>query len=339
MDNNLHVSYSMEDKSYIGILKREIRQLGQEMGMADEEIAKCQIIVSEMATNLIKYADKGREILLKIINEGGQVGFEFISIDSAPGIADARKMLRDSISTSGTLGQGLGAIQRLSNYFEIYSQPGTGTIVLSRVYKKKGTENRKGAFLDVGGILLAMPGQVYCGDDWACFYRNKSFFALVFDGLGHGIHAHEASSKAIEVFKSCRGLNSPADILKSIHTKLKKTRGGVGSIVMIDNYLKTFSFCGVGNVACRTITHYENKSYISFNGIIGLNMSRINDRTGPWSSSNIFVLHSDGVKENWDLSKYPGLQSYDPTTIAAVIYRDFTRHRDDVSIIVGKNIK
>lgn len=339
MDSNLHVSYSLEDKSYIGILKREIRQNGQEIGLNEEEIGKCHIIISEMATNLIKYALPGREILIKTINNDNLKGLEFISVDRGPGIADIRTMSRDSISTSGTLGQGLGAIKRLSNNFDIYSLPGSGTIILSRVFNQTGSLENKLPFLDIGAIRMAMPGQVYCGDNWTYSFKNKSVYVFVFDGLGHGIHAQEASHQAIEIFKSSNNFKSPADILKKIHNNIKKTRGGVGCIIKVDNNLKTFTFCGVGNIACKTILHGDNKSFISFNGILGMNISRLSDRVGEWSNNNFFILHSDGVKENWNLNQYPGLLTHDPTLIAAVLYRDFSRQRDDVSIVIGKNKK
>jgi hypothetical protein len=48
------------------------------------------------------------------------------------------------------------------------------------------------------------------------------------------------------------------------------------------------------------------------------------------------VLHSDGIATQWDLARYPGLPSRDPSLIAGVLYRDFKRDRDDATVIVIK---
>ena len=43
---------------------------------------------------------------------------------------------------------------------------------------------------------------------------------------------------------------------------------------------------------------------------------------------------TDGIGTRWDLNAYPGLEARHPTLIAAVLYRDFARARDDASVLV-----
>jgi hypothetical protein len=50
----------------------------------------------------------------------------------------------------------------------------------------------------------------------------------------------------------------------------------------------------------------------------------------------LLILHSDGLATRWDLSKYPGLTHRHPTLIAAALYRDFARGRDDVTVFVAR---
>jgi hypothetical protein len=38
----------------------------------------------------------------------------------------------------------------------------------------------------------------------------------------------------------------------------------------------------------------------------------------------------------WSLDAYPGLARRHPSLIAAVLYRDFARHRDDVTVLALK---
>jgi hypothetical protein len=55
----------------------------------------------------------------------------------------------------------------------------------------------------------------------------------------------------------------------------------------------------------------------------------------PWPDQNaMVVMHSDGLGTRWDLAAYPGLSQRHPAVVAAVLYRDFTRGRDDVTVVV-----
>ena len=49
-----------------------------------------------------------------------------IALDRGPGMADVGASLRDGHSTTGTPGNGLGAIRRMASTFDIYSAPGQG---------------------------------------------------------------------------------------------------------------------------------------------------------------------------------------------------------------------
>jgi hypothetical protein len=45
-------------------------------------------------------------------------------------------------------------------------------------------------------------------------------------------------------------------------------------------------------------------------------------------------LHSDGILARWRMDAYPGLMTAHPALLAGVIYRDFTRDRDDATVVV-----
>jgi hypothetical protein len=46
------------------------------------------------------------------------------------------------------------------------------------------------------------------------------------------------------------------------------------------------------------------------------------------------IIHSDGLMTQWNLDAYPGLLHCDPSVIAGVLYRDYTRGRDDTTVVV-----
>jgi hypothetical protein len=53
-----------------------------------------------------------------------------------------------------------------------------------------------------------------------------------------------------------------------------------------------------------------------------------------WPADGVLVLHSDGIAGRWRLHDYPGLAVRHPSVIAALLYRDFCRGRDDATAVV-----
>ena len=92
-----------------------------------------------------------------------------------------------------------------------------------------------------------------------------------------------------------------------------------------------------GNVGGSIITPDRKRiSLVSQNGTAGHAARRINEFTYPFRAGSIIVMYTDGLSSSWDPAAYPRLWSYDPAIIAGVLYRDFSRRRDDVTVVVGK---
>jgi hypothetical protein len=49
----------------------------------------------------------------------------------------------------------------------------------------------------------------------------------------------------------------------------------------------------------------------------------------------MLLLHSDGLISHWSLDGYPGVIRCHPGLIAGVLYRDFRRAHDDVTVVVA----
>jgi len=88
-------------------------------------------VASELAHNIIKYADHGNIRLREVYNKT-QRGIEIIATDSGPGIHDLNQAMQDNFSSSGTLGLGLPGVKRMVDDFEIESTRDKGTRVLAR---------------------------------------------------------------------------------------------------------------------------------------------------------------------------------------------------------------
>ena len=75
---------------------------------------------------------------------------------------------------------------------------------------------------------------------------------------------------------------------------------------------------------------------VSHNGIVGQEARKIGVFTYPWNRESLLLMHSDGLTERWDLKAYPALIRRDPGLIAGVLYRDFSRARDDATVLVAR---
>ena len=155
---------------------------------------------------------------------------------------------------------------------------------------------------------------------------------LVVDGLGHGPLAAEAAHVVVQ---ACRQHHTRApELLAAAHTAAQGTRGAAVGVAEINTATQTLRFAGVGNIAGVVGTATGSRGLASHNGIVGHNMRRPQAFTAPWSPEAVVVLHSDGLQTRWRLDAYPGLARRQPSLIAGVLYRDFTRGRDDVTVLV-----
>jgi len=111
------------------------RQMATELGFSTGEATLIATAISELARNIVAYAQKG-QITLKMVNGLNRQGISVIASDNGPGIPDIRQALRDGFSTSGSLGLGLPGVRRLMDEFEINSQPGRGTIVAVKKWRQ-----------------------------------------------------------------------------------------------------------------------------------------------------------------------------------------------------------
>ena len=317
------------------MVKREITRLITKYGFSPAEIGKVNVIISEMTSNLIKHNTTNGEILVKVFGVDNS-GLEILCLDNGPGMSDVSLMVEDGVSTAGTSGEGLGAIKRMADEFDIFSCLGLGTFLLARLYKARH-KPKPGAVVkfEVGVIKVPKIRETHCGDSWAMRVEGNKCFFLVADGLGHGEHAEIASQKAAEVFLENTHLLLP-DLMRELHINLKETRGAVGNAAVIDMESKTLAYCGVGNISGRVLLGGETgKSVISYNGILGHNIpSSLHNHEIPWNNNSVLVLHSDGIKSKWDLTKYKDLLRHNLSLVAAVLYKIHARGTDDTLVLL-----
>lgn len=328
-----HISFPANDRSYFSLLKKDIHRSALAAGLGNSRVAELDIIVAELTSNLFKYGENG-EILFGILKNGDFPYIEIICIDSGSGMQNPGRMLLDGYSTSNTMGHGLGSIKRLSDTFDIYSQVGWGTIVLSRIYINGKPAKKPG--LVVHPLVIAKPGESTSGDGIIYKTNKDSIKLMLCDGLGHGLEANKAINEAAASFRVFPDI-SPTATLKFIHGAIRKTRGMVANVVHYDFRTKQWTSAGIGNIAARWFGPGISKNHMSYNGIVGHNIpGTMNDQQYSSDEYNQLILCSDGIKTRWDLTKYPLIQKCDPTILCAALYKDQARRTDDMSVIIIK---
>jgi len=112
----------------IVIARQQGRELAAQLSLSSSELTLVAAAISELARNILLYAQKG-EVLIRLIQEGGRRGLLVVARDAGPGILDVEQALQDGYSTGSGLGLGLPGARRLMDEFEIVSEVGKGTVV------------------------------------------------------------------------------------------------------------------------------------------------------------------------------------------------------------------
>jgi anti-sigma regulatory factor (Ser/Thr protein kinase) len=331
-----HISFNIADRSYLSLLKREVHRLSVQCGLPEKKIAEIDIVVAEIGSNIIKHGGGG-EVLVALTDQP-EPAIEIIGIDSGPGINDLARMMEDGMSTTKTLGQGLGAIKRLSDFAQVYSVRGWGTVIVVRFSMKPPEKYPPKPVPEIRTILVSKPGERACGDGFYIQSDRTGVRVLLGDGLGHGVEANKAVTAAISSFRYCM-LSDLPEVLRLIHEDVKRTRGLVGTIAVYNYKNRNWRICGAGNIHTRVWTASASRTYLPYNGIIGHNLPRtMNEQEIEHTAGKdqILILSSDGIKTRWDMTRYPGIFRYDMSVLAAAIYKDNARKTDDMSIVIVK---
>lgn len=332
------VFFALPDATSIGDIRREAALLAKQLHFTETAAGRLGIVVTEIGSNILKHARDGM-VLFRPLGEDTGLGIEILAVDKGPGMADVGRCLEDGYSTAGSPGTGLGAIRRLADAFDIYSQVGQGTVLLARI--KSGSLKSKviPRPLEWAAVGMAAHPTEPSGDAWSVRSDLPGAQLLLADGLGHGQLAANAADAAVRVFQEQEG-RKPAEIIRAMHGPLRSTRGASLAIAEIAFGARQVHFAGLGNISGVIVEPsapgIASRSMVSHNGTVGHEMRTVHEFAYPWTANSTLIMHSDGLLSRWKLDAYPGLLARDTAIIAGVLFRDFQRGRDDVSVIVAR---
>ena len=362
---------TIADASQVAEARRLVSGHARRTGMSEARVAQVAVVVTELATNLLKHAGGG-QILAQRCDDGEGVGLEVLALDRGRGMADVDRCMADGYSTAGSPGNGLGAVIRLADDVRIYSRTNVGSAIMVRFLhdtvgggavsgvgnltrggdqfhhltdkpggsglgsdpgSRFGPRTARGERRSLLGAAAApYPGESVCGDQWSFCETSFGRTLAVADGAGHGIEAARAASLAVQVFQDHADA-SCEEIVERMHRALAPTRGAAVSVARIDDAAKTVRYVGVGNIVGALVSRDGTRHMVSHNGTAGHVAPRIREFTYDFSGDPLVIMHSDGLTGRWDLAAYPGLAAQHPSLIAGVLLRDYRRARDDATVV------
>lgn len=116
--------------------RQAVRRLAAELGFDAADQTLISTAVSEVARNIVKFAERGRVTADPLPDEPG---IRVVARDRGPGIPDVERAMRDGFTTYGGLGLGLPGARRLMHTFDVQTRAGQGTtITMTRLRKDPG---------------------------------------------------------------------------------------------------------------------------------------------------------------------------------------------------------
>jgi hypothetical protein len=189
--------------------------------------------------------------------------------------------------------------------------------------------------VDYGGQLECTNERV-SGDGYYVHEAQGIATAMVVDGLGHGPLAAEAAQKTCGIMQEIGGDPLP-NLIDTIHVALRGTRGAAIGIARIHPERHELRFIGVGNISGTLVRPEDaSRSLMSYPGIIGHEMLKPREMSYPWTERTILVLNTDGLQTHGTASAYPWALASEASLLAALLYRDWDRGRDDVTVLTLK---
>lgn len=338
MPTPTQIALAVEDRSAIGEARRMAARLAGTLGFSERAAGALALVVTEAATNIVKHAGRG-ELIFRAVQRGAMGGIELLALDRGPGLANPGQALQDGHSTAGSPGTGLGAIRRMSAEFDMHSTPGKGLVLRVVVWSSSPAPARNGP-LEVGAVCLPKPGEVANGDAWAIVPNRHGHLVCLADGIGHGPDAAAAARAATTTVAEHADRDHGVDrLVEALHLALRPTRGAAVAVALLQPDRDRCTFCGVGNISACLVAQGQSRSMVSHAGILGHQARKIHEFSYPFPEDALCILHSDGLATRWRLTDYPGLERSHPALVAAVLYRDYSRRRDDTAVIAVRRAR
>ncbi len=322
----------------VSVVRRETKQIAQQIGFDEKTIEDLVLVANELATNIVRHAKAGM-VTLKHLSESERFGIQIDAVDHGPGIKDVEQAIEDRFSTGGSLGYGLGTVNRLMDRLEIASpwQDGVGTHVNCVRWLKTGTICVPGCPLDFGVATRPHLQMNINGDGFVLVRWDQSALIGVIDGVGHGQFASKGTQSARVYIES--HFDQPLEhILRGVGRACRATRGVVLALARFDWSESKLTFAGIGNIETRVIGDPSLTRFFMPRGILGGQAPMPKVTEHHWNTNNILITHSDGLRSHWRWEEFSHLMGKSANDTAQELLRVLGKENDDATVAVVKRI-
>ena len=344
------LTFPVKDAVDVTIGIRRVREAGLLTGAAEVDQTLVATIISELASNIVKYAGRGTVRVNRVQATDG-VDIEVWADDSGPGIADVDRAMRDHFSTGNTLGLGLPGVRRMSDAFSIDSTPGAGT----HVHARKRIVGRRAAVMpaprvtaaapggaraaelsnahwDIGMHVRPMSGHLVSGDMTMAVQVDNGLLLVITDATGHGVAANEVA-RGVSDFVMLHATADVKRLLTDLHGHLKGTIGAAVGALFIDPHKRLLRYVGVGNTgASRRVG--EAWRPVSKDGVLGQRLPTLLEQTGDVSRGDLIMMWTDGLSEVAG-GTFAARNAFKPAAqLAREMVDELGKPHDDASCIV-----
>ncbi len=327
---------AVRDEGGLVLLRSRFKAVGRRKGFREVVIEKIELVCNEIVTNQIKHAGGSGMIQIWDNESHEQPTLDIFALDYGPGIEDLEYAKRDGVTTTGTMGRGLGAIDRLSSESAVYTQLAEdckddywhGTAVWSRFTDSK---QKRSLLLQHGIYSRALRDNFFNGDDVQLKVNSSSARWAHMDGLGHGKAAAEAICPALHILDSDE--IDLALTMTQLGKALQSGRGAVAMVGKVDIENECISIAGVGDMTARIICNGQLINVAMASGVVGRDHRSINVENIDFPGQAVFISTSDGIR-SWNMKTLPYLWRQHPQMIALVMGQVLGRNNDDRSILV-----
>lgn len=311
------------------------KSISEEIGFPADQVEEISLAVSELATNLVKHAGGGM-LSISGISTHEKRGVTIVSSDHGPGIRDLNEAMTDGFSTSGSLGCGLGAVNRIMDELDIapHRDSQRGLIVTCTKWLRGNSKIIK-LSIDIGAASRPIPGSVKNGDDFVIRKWGSNALVAVIDGLGHGQYAHRAA-KSAKIYIEDHYDEPLKSMFLRVGYACRATRGVVMSIAMFNDEEKRVYYGSIGNVEARIIGRNKPASFIVRRGIVGKKAPMPEITEHEWSDADIMVIYTDGITSHWEWKDFIYCADRPAQVIAGEMLRKLARTNDDATVAVIK---
>ncbi len=325
-------------------LEKRLQESGFDQGIVQPFV----LVVREIVTNVIKYADHGDLVIEEIVEAQDQSALRCRMVDYGPGIGDIEQAMRAGFSSASTLGVGLPTIFAQSDDVAIIPRA-DGTTVEVRKFIGKA-RNPCVSVLKTGCGTCAVKTRPYtvfteCGDCGVVVEIDeaRTVFAL-WDVEGHGSEGVYRTS--LHIRKYIRGLahfpvQTVLQILNESILRLPELKRSSIVIGESDCQAGSIQWYQLGNVEAAVIgADRAVERFGDCPGVLGLEHVRPRHRQLPLEQVSGLVLFTDGV-DLGRLMKVLSGRSYravdDAYWLVDVLLRGSARSDDDAGILLMVN--